>query len=70
MKQLRAAKVPQLKNHIAPKGKLLTQVLDRKFGVSLADFDRAMGGDIQAAQKIGEPEVLNVRKRLKKSTII
>jgi hypothetical protein len=54
MKQLRAAKVPQLKNHIAPKGKLLTQALDRKFGVSLADFDRAMGGDIQAAQKIGE----------------
>jgi hypothetical protein len=54
MKQLRAAKVPQLKNHIAPKGKLLTQALDRKFGVTLADFDRAIGGDIQAAQKIGE----------------
>jgi|694.fasta_scaffold136865_2 hypothetical protein len=54
MKQLRAAKVPQLRNHILPKGKLLTQVLDRKFGVSLADFDRAMGGDIAAAQKIGE----------------
>lgn len=54
MKQLRAAKVPQLKNHIAPKGKLLTQALDRKFGVSLADFDRAIGGDIAAAQKIGE----------------
>jgi hypothetical protein len=54
MKQLRAAKVPQLKNHIAPKGKLLTQALDRKFGVTLADFDRAIGGDIAAAQKIGE----------------
>jgi hypothetical protein len=54
MKQLRAAKVLQLRNHILPKGKLLTQVLGKKFGVSLADFDRAMGGDIQAAQKIGE----------------
>jgi hypothetical protein len=54
MKQLRDAKIPQLKNHIAPKGKLLTQALDRKFGVTLADFDRAIGGDIQAAQKIGE----------------
>ena len=54
MKQLRAAKVPQLKNHILPKGKLLSQTLDRKFGVSLADFDRAIGGDIAAAQKIGE----------------
>ena len=54
MKQLRAAKVPQLRNHILPKGKLLSQTLDRKFGVSLADFDRAIGGDIAAAQKIGE----------------
>jgi hypothetical protein len=54
MKQLRAAKVPKLRNHIALRGKLLTQVLGKKFGVSLADFDRAMGGDIQAAQKIGE----------------
>ncbi|MFM6368531.1 MAG: hypothetical protein ACKPGN_09935, partial [Dolichospermum sp.] len=54
MKQLPAAKVPKLKNHILPKGRLLTQALDRKFGVTLADFDRAIGGDIQAAQKIGE----------------
>ncbi|MDM3861763.1 MAG: hypothetical protein PT118_18440 [Aphanizomenon gracile PMC644.10] len=54
MKQLPAAKVPQLKNHILPKGKLLSQTLDRKFGVSLADFDRAIGGDVSAAQKIGE----------------
>jgi hypothetical protein len=44
----------KLKNHILPKGKLLTQTLDRKFGVSLADFDKAINGDIQAAQKIGE----------------
>ena len=54
MKQLPPAKVPKLKNHIAPKGKLLTQTLTRKFGVSLADFDRAINGDIAAAQKIGE----------------
>ena len=54
MKQLSPAKTPKLRNHIFFKGKLLTQVLDRKFGVSLADFDRAMGGDIAAAQKIGE----------------
>jgi hypothetical protein len=54
MKQLPPAKVPKLRNHILPKGKLLTQVLGKKFGVTLADFDRAMGGDIAAAQKIGE----------------
>ena len=54
MKQLTAVKTPRLKNHILPKGKLLTQVLGKKFGVTLADFDRAIGGDIQAAQKIGE----------------
>jgi hypothetical protein len=54
MKQLRAAKVLQLRNHIAPKGKLLSQTLNRKFGVTLADFDRAIGGDVSAAQKIGE----------------
>ncbi|MEY3255649.1 MAG: hypothetical protein RLZZ29_780 [Cyanobacteriota bacterium] len=44
----------KLKNHILPKGKLLGQTLDRKFGVTLADFDRAINGDIAAAQKIGE----------------
>lgn len=54
MKQLPPAKVPKLRNHILPKGKLLTQVLGKKFGVTLSDFDKAMGGDIQAAQKIGE----------------
>jgi hypothetical protein len=54
MKQLPPAKIPQLKNHILPKGKLLAQTLTRKFGVSLSDFDRAINGDIQAAQKIGE----------------
>ncbi|WP_016948695.1 hypothetical protein [Anabaena sp. PCC 7108] len=54
MKQLPPAKVPKLRNHILPKGKLLTQVLGKKFGVTLADFDKAMGGDIAAAQKIGE----------------
>jgi hypothetical protein len=54
MKQLPAAKPPRLKNHILPKGKLLSQTLDRKFGVSLSDFDRAINGDIAAAQKIGE----------------
>lgn len=54
MKQLPPAKVPQLKNHVIPKGKLLTKVLGTKFGVTLSDFDKAMVGDIAAAQKIGE----------------
>jgi hypothetical protein len=54
MKQLTAVKTTRLKNHILPKGKVLSQSLDRKFGVTLADFDRAINGDIQAAQKIGE----------------
>ena len=54
MKQLPSAKTPKLKNHILPKAKVLSQTLNRKFGVTLADFDRAIGGDIAAAQKIGE----------------
>ena len=54
MNQIKPAKTPRLKNHILPKGKVLSQSLDRKFGVTLADFDRAINGDIQAAQKIGE----------------
>jgi hypothetical protein len=54
MKSLPPAKVPKLKNHVLPKGKLLTQVLGKKFGVTLSDFDKAMSGDIAAAQKIGE----------------
>jgi hypothetical protein len=54
MRQLPSAKVPRLKNHILPKGKLLSQTLDRKFGVTFADFDRAINGDVSAAQKIGE----------------
>lgn len=44
----------QLKNHVSPKGKRLAKALNNKFGVTLADFDAAVQGDIQAAQKIGE----------------
>lgn len=44
----------KLKNHVAPKGKRLGQALKSKFGVTLADFDDAMNGNVQVAQKIGE----------------
>jgi len=44
----------KLKNHVKPKGKRLGQALKSKFGVTLADFDSAMNGDIKTAQKIGE----------------
>jgi hypothetical protein len=54
MNKIIPTKSPKLKNHVLPKGKLLTQTLDRKFGVTLSDFDRAINGDIAAAQKIGE----------------
>jgi hypothetical protein len=54
MSKIIPAKSPKLRNHILPKGKQLATTLDRKFGVTLADFDRAINGDIQAAQKIGE----------------
>jgi hypothetical protein len=54
MTKIIPTKSPKLKNHILPKGKQLATTLDRKFGVSLADFDKAINGDIQAAQKIGE----------------
>ena len=43
----------RLKNHILPRGRRLSQVMRSKFGVSLDDFDRALNGDIQAAEKIG-----------------
>ncbi|MEY3255355.1 MAG: hypothetical protein RLZZ29_486, partial [Cyanobacteriota bacterium] len=54
MNKIIPAKSPKLKNHILPKGKQLATTLDRKFGVTLADFDKAINGDIAAAQKIGE----------------
>jgi hypothetical protein len=44
----------KLKNHVAPKGKRLGQALTSKFGVTLADFDAAINGDVKIAQKIGE----------------
>lgn len=44
----------RLKNHILPRGRRLSQMMRCKFGVSLDDFDRALNGDIQAAEKIGE----------------
>ncbi len=44
----------KLKNHITPKGKRLAQVLSNKFGVTLADFENALSGDLKAAEKIGE----------------
>ena len=47
-------KLTRLKNHVAPKGKRLTQALKSKFGISLADFDAAINGDVVTAQKIGE----------------
>ena len=54
MNQIKPARNMRIKNHILPKGKLLATTLDRKFGVTLSDFDRAISGDIQSAQKIGE----------------
>ncbi|OCQ92259.1 hypothetical protein BCD64_00140 [Nostoc sp. MBR 210] len=47
----------RLKNHITQNGKRckrLTSALKTKFGVTLQDFDNAVNGDIEAAQKIGE----------------
>ncbi|WP_414546603.1 hypothetical protein [Nostoc sp. CCY0012] len=43
-----------LKNHVAPKARRIGNVLKSKFGVNLADFDAALGGDVASAQKIGE----------------
>ncbi|BAY20248.1 hypothetical protein NIES21_61180 (plasmid) [Anabaenopsis circularis NIES-21] len=44
----------KIKNHVTPRAKKLTQVLKNKFGVSLDDFTKAMMGDLDSAQKIGE----------------
>jgi hypothetical protein len=53
-KLLKAAKSPTLKNHVQPKAKRISSMLKNKFGVELSDFDAALNGDVQAAQKIGE----------------
>ena len=49
-----SVKPTKLKNHVAGKGKRLQQALSSKFGVTLAEFDKAMQGDVVAAQRIGE----------------
>jgi hypothetical protein len=54
MKALPQAKSPKLKNHISGRGKVLINQLSNKFGVSLADFEKAVMGDLPAMQKIGE----------------
>ncbi|QLE59935.1 hypothetical protein [Nostoc sp. TCL26-01] len=43
-----------LKNHVAPKARRIGSVLKTKFSVDLADFDKALAGDVTSAQKIGE----------------
>ena len=44
----------KIKNHIVPKGKALNSQLSSKFGITLADFEKACLGDLTAVQKIGE----------------
>ncbi|UKP01409.1 hypothetical protein [Nostoc sp. UHCC 0870] len=44
----------KLKNHVAPKARRIGSVLKTKFSVDLADFDKALAGDVASAQKIGE----------------
>ncbi|GAX39020.1 hypothetical protein [Nodularia sp. NIES-3585] len=53
-KLLKAASNPKIKNHVQPKAKRISSILKNKFGVELSDFDAALNGDVQAAQKIGE----------------
>ncbi|MFM7405623.1 MAG: hypothetical protein ACKO3K_02855 [Cuspidothrix sp.] len=54
MKQLPPAKIAKLKNHITPKGKALNNQLSNKFGITLADFEKACMGDLNSIQRIGE----------------
>jgi len=44
----------KLKNHVVKNGRRLSQVLNKKFGVDLGDFEKALSGDVEAWQSIGE----------------
>ncbi|MFM6671611.1 MAG: hypothetical protein ACKPJO_16020 [Dolichospermum sp.] len=54
MKLLAPGKQMRIKNHITPKGKALNSQLSSKFGITLADFEKACLGDLATIQKIGE----------------
>ncbi|MBD2296863.1 hypothetical protein H6G06_26150 [Anabaena sphaerica FACHB-251] len=54
MKALPPAKNMKIKNHVTPKGKALNSQLSAKFGITLADFEKAVMGDLIAVQRIGE----------------
>ena len=54
MKQLPAARNMRIKNHVTPKGKALNSQLSSKFGITLADFEKACMGDLSSIQRIGE----------------
>ena len=44
----------RIKNHVTPKGKALNSQLSAKFGITLADFEKACMGDLSSIQRIGE----------------
>ena len=44
----------RIKNHVTPKGKALNSQLSAKFGITLADFEKACMGDLNSIQRIGE----------------
>ena len=44
----------RIKNHVTPKGKALNSQLSSKFGITLADFEKACMGDLTSIQRIGE----------------
>ena len=44
----------RIKNHVTPKGKALNSQLSSKFGITLADFEKACMGDLSSIQRIGE----------------
>ena len=54
MKQLQPARNMRIKNHVTPKGKALNSQLSAKFGITLADFEKACMGDLTSIQRIGE----------------
>jgi hypothetical protein len=54
MKQLKPARNMRIKNHVTPKGKALNSQLSSKFGITLADFEKACMGDLTSIQRIGE----------------
>ena len=54
MTNLRPARDVKIKNHVSSKGKALNAQMSSKFGITIADFEKACMGSLPHIQRIGE----------------